>query len=126
MLRLLPIALLTACALPAETEPVSETSQAIEECATVYDCGFIPTKPCSQPACVGGFCVQQNTPNGELANAIQVHGDCRKTVCNNLQPIVVAEAKDIPFPPWECARSYCRGLTPVVVPLPCLDPSAPE
>lgn len=118
--------LLTACAIPVESETIGTTEQALDECKTEADCAFIPTKPCSRPACDDGVCVQENTPDGELANAIQLHGDCRKTVCVGLVATTIAEPHDYPFAASKCERSYCRGLKPVVVKLGCLDPSAPE
>lgn len=117
---------LNACVAMSETDRIAETEQALDKCETVIDCSFIPVAPCSRPACDNGVCIQDNTPNGEPADVFQAHGDCITLVCDKLDVVIMAEPHDIPFPPWECAKSFCRGTLPVVVELPCIDPSAPE
>lgn len=113
------------CLAMPEAEHTEEVEQALDKCESVFDCSFIPVAPCSRPMCAEGVCIQDNTPNGEPADVPQIHGDCITLTCDKLDVVITAESHDIPFPPWECARSYCRETLPVIVELPCIDPLPP-
>lgn len=101
MRQLAALLLLTSCALP--TEPVGEAADAAEPC----DCSALPVTPCSRPACDDGVCYLAHTPDGDLADVEQPHGDCLTSVCVGLTVVEVYEPHDPPVLPDGCVVALC-------------------